>query len=345
MLMFFVVCCWRLSDHSQRMLMMLEDFKCPAHIICSDYKEQLANDDDCLSGWRCWCDARDLKHDGSSVFEKRRSSFKITRKSAHRALDLLALLALLALLSFLALLALLTLLVLLVLGVLHVLRVLRVLLVSLMLLVLLVLLNILKAVNYWHNLKSRDASASKKRGIHIAMWIPPLFLFRILFSFKINFDQGKRDHQNHSWLCVVFSGVISYWLGQGCVYASSPVTTHIYSHTIIIIIFLLTIFHQHNHLRYHNIYHNHHHQLTKVLDTNLLRYLLDKLRVIMQIFWSSATVWIDENYHHFIYICPEPSELCKIKQKRTKKQNWFFVFFMVMKIDQGLNQIRRLIYF
>ena len=49
--MFFVVCCWRLSDHSQRMLMMLENFKCPAHIICSDYKEQLANDDDdCLSG-------------------------------------------------------------------------------------------------------------------------------------------------------------------------------------------------------------------------------------------------------------------------------------------------------
>ena len=45
------------------------------------------------------------------MFEKRSSSFKITRKSAHRALDLLALLALLALLSLFALLALLALLV------------------------------------------------------------------------------------------------------------------------------------------------------------------------------------------------------------------------------------------
>ena len=111
----------------------------------------------------------------------------------------------------------------------------------------------------------------KARNSHCNVNPPPFFYPGSFFLFKLILIKIKEKGiiQNHSWLCVVFSGVISYWLGQGCVYASSPVTTHIYSHTIIIIIFLLTIFHQHNHLRYHNIYHNHHHQLTKVLDTNL----------------------------------------------------------------------------
>ena len=107
------------------------------------------------------------------MFEKRSSSFKITRKSAHRALDLLALLALLA---FLALL------VLLVLGVLHVLRVLR-----------LTCVTCITCITY----------------VTCITCITEYFKSRKLLT-QFDQDQGKRDHQNHSWLCVVFSWVISY---------------------------------------------------------------------------------------------------------------------------------------